>query len=82
VTWEHLKGKLAHAGIEYLEERGTSSYFRDPNGAQLALMIRWGDVRHQGALSGCLDRDSLTQKSCWPFRAHGIGPALSWATRS
>jgi catechol 2,3-dioxygenase-like lactoylglutathione lyase family enzyme len=36
--WEHLKGKLAAAGVEYLEESGTSIYFRDPNGARLELI--------------------------------------------
>jgi hypothetical protein len=28
--WEKLKGTLKVAGIEYLEESGTSIYFRDP----------------------------------------------------
>ena len=37
-TWEHLKGKLDEAGIEYLEESDTSIYFRDPNGARLELI--------------------------------------------
>ena len=37
-TWEHLKGKLDAAGIEYLEESGTSIYFPDPNGARLELI--------------------------------------------
>jgi len=36
--WEHLKDKLRQAGIEYLEESGTSIYFRDPNGARLELI--------------------------------------------
>ena len=36
--WEHLKGKLDAAGIEYLHESGTSIYFRDPNGARLELI--------------------------------------------
>ena len=36
--WEHLKGKLAAAGVEYLHESGTSIYFRDPNGARLELI--------------------------------------------
>jgi catechol 2,3-dioxygenase-like lactoylglutathione lyase family enzyme len=36
--WEHLKGKLDAAGVEYLEESGTSIYFRDPNGARLELI--------------------------------------------
>jgi catechol 2,3-dioxygenase-like lactoylglutathione lyase family enzyme len=36
--WEHLRGKLDAAGVEYLEESGTSIYFRDPNGARLELI--------------------------------------------
>jgi catechol 2,3-dioxygenase-like lactoylglutathione lyase family enzyme len=36
--WEHLKGKLDDAGVEYLEESGTSIYFRDPNGARVELI--------------------------------------------
>jgi catechol 2,3-dioxygenase-like lactoylglutathione lyase family enzyme len=36
--WERLKGNLAAAGVEYLEESGTSIYFRDPNGARLELI--------------------------------------------
>ena len=36
--WEHLKGKLDEAGVEYLQESGTSIYFRDPNGARLELI--------------------------------------------
>jgi catechol 2,3-dioxygenase-like lactoylglutathione lyase family enzyme len=36
--WQHLKDKLAAAGVEYLEESGTSIYFRDPNGARLELI--------------------------------------------
>ena len=36
--WAHLKGKLDAAGVEYLEESGTSIYFRDPNGARLELI--------------------------------------------
>src|SRR5688572_1229018 len=36
--WEHLKGKLGAAGVEYLEESGSSIYFRDPNGARLELI--------------------------------------------
>jgi catechol 2,3-dioxygenase-like lactoylglutathione lyase family enzyme len=36
--WQHLKGKLDAAGVEYLEESGTSIYFRDPNGARLELI--------------------------------------------
>ena len=37
-TWERLKGRLADAGVAYLEESGTSIYFRDPNGARLELI--------------------------------------------
>ena len=36
--WEHLKGKLDAAGVEYLQESGTSIYFRDPDGARLELI--------------------------------------------
>ena len=37
-NWARMKDKLRHAGIEYLEESGTSIYFRDPNGARLELI--------------------------------------------
>ena len=36
--WEHLKEKLTTAGVEYQSERGTSIYFRDPDGARLELI--------------------------------------------
>jgi catechol 2,3-dioxygenase-like lactoylglutathione lyase family enzyme len=36
--WEHLRGKLDVAGVEYLLESGTSIYFRDPDGARLELL--------------------------------------------
>ena len=36
--WERLKGNLRVAGVEYLEESGTSIYFRDPDGARLELI--------------------------------------------
>ena len=36
--WQRLKGRLDQAGIEYIEESGTSVYFRDPNGARLELI--------------------------------------------
>ena len=36
--WERLKGNLEAAGVDYLEESGTSIYFRDPNGARLELI--------------------------------------------
>ena len=36
--WERLKRNLDAAGVEYLEESGTSVYFRDPDGARLELI--------------------------------------------
>jgi catechol 2,3-dioxygenase-like lactoylglutathione lyase family enzyme len=36
--WERLNGKLRQAGTEYLEESGTSIYFRDTNGGRLELI--------------------------------------------
>jgi catechol 2,3-dioxygenase-like lactoylglutathione lyase family enzyme len=36
--WERLRRKLDEAGVEYLQESGTSIYFRDPNGARLELI--------------------------------------------
>jgi catechol 2,3-dioxygenase-like lactoylglutathione lyase family enzyme len=36
--WEHLRGKLDAAGVEYLLESKTSIYFRDPDGARLELL--------------------------------------------
>jgi catechol 2,3-dioxygenase-like lactoylglutathione lyase family enzyme len=36
--WQQVKGRLDEAGVEYLEESGTSIYFRDPNGARLELI--------------------------------------------
>jgi catechol 2,3-dioxygenase-like lactoylglutathione lyase family enzyme len=36
--WEHLKGKLEQAGVEYLLESRVSIYFRDPDGARLELL--------------------------------------------
>ncbi len=36
--WEHLKGKLEQAGVEYLLESTVSIYFRDPDGARLELL--------------------------------------------
>jgi catechol 2,3-dioxygenase-like lactoylglutathione lyase family enzyme len=36
--WERLRSKLDGAGVEYLQESGTSIYFRDPNGARLELI--------------------------------------------
>ncbi len=36
--WEHLRGKLDAAGVEYLVESDASIYFRDPDGARLELL--------------------------------------------
>ncbi|MET9272981.1 VOC family protein [Kribbella sp. NPDC003557] len=36
--WERLKQSLDEAGVEYLEESGTSIYFRDPDGARIELI--------------------------------------------
>jgi catechol 2,3-dioxygenase-like lactoylglutathione lyase family enzyme len=36
--WDHLRGKLDAAGVDYLEESGASLYFRDPDGARLELL--------------------------------------------
>jgi catechol 2,3-dioxygenase-like lactoylglutathione lyase family enzyme len=36
--WEHLRGKLEAAGVEYQVESRTSIYFRDPDGARLELL--------------------------------------------
>jgi catechol 2,3-dioxygenase-like lactoylglutathione lyase family enzyme len=36
--WARLKGRLDEAGVEYLEESGTSVYFRDPDGARVELI--------------------------------------------
>jgi catechol 2,3-dioxygenase-like lactoylglutathione lyase family enzyme len=36
--WEHLKGKLEQAVVEYLLESKVSIYFRDPDGARLELL--------------------------------------------
>jgi catechol 2,3-dioxygenase-like lactoylglutathione lyase family enzyme len=36
--WEHLRGKLDAAGVEYQVESQTSIYFRDPDGARLELL--------------------------------------------
>jgi catechol 2,3-dioxygenase-like lactoylglutathione lyase family enzyme len=37
-VWDRLKTNLDRAGVEYMEESGTSIYFRDPNGARLELI--------------------------------------------
>ena len=36
--WEHLRGKLDAAGIEYAHVSGSSLYFRDPDGVRLELI--------------------------------------------
>ncbi len=36
--WARLKARLDEAGVEYLEESGTSVYFRDPDGARVELI--------------------------------------------
>jgi catechol 2,3-dioxygenase-like lactoylglutathione lyase family enzyme len=36
--WEHLRGKLDEAGVDYLLESGTSVYFKDPDGARVELI--------------------------------------------
>ncbi len=36
--WDHLRGKLDAAGVEYMVESGASIYFRDPDGARLELL--------------------------------------------
>jgi catechol 2,3-dioxygenase-like lactoylglutathione lyase family enzyme len=36
--WEHLRGKLDAAGVDYLLESEKSIYFLDPDGARLELL--------------------------------------------
>ena len=36
--WEHLRGRLEAAGVDYLLESKVSVYFRDPDGARLELL--------------------------------------------
>ena len=36
--WSRLKANLDAAGVEYLEESGSSIYFRDPDGTRLELI--------------------------------------------
>jgi catechol 2,3-dioxygenase-like lactoylglutathione lyase family enzyme len=36
--WQRLKDKLDDAGIPYLHESGTSTYFADPDGARVELI--------------------------------------------
>lgn len=37
-TWRGLRDRLDAAGVEYMEESGTSLYFRDPDGARVELL--------------------------------------------
>ena len=37
-TWRQLRERLDAAGIEYMEESGTSIYLRDPDGARIELL--------------------------------------------
>lgn len=37
-SWEHLRDKLDAAGVEYLQESGSSLYLRDPDGARVELI--------------------------------------------
>jgi len=36
--WEHLRGRLDAAGVDYVVESEVSIYFRDPDGARLELL--------------------------------------------
>ena len=36
--WDHLRGKLDAAGVDYVVESTSSIYFRDPDGARLELL--------------------------------------------
>jgi catechol 2,3-dioxygenase-like lactoylglutathione lyase family enzyme len=51
--WDHLRGNLDAAGVEYLVESEKSIYVRDPDGARLELLARPArrDVRDQGPLA-------------------------------
>ena len=37
--WAKLRANLDAAGVEYLQESGTSIYFRDPDGARIELIV-------------------------------------------
>jgi catechol 2,3-dioxygenase-like lactoylglutathione lyase family enzyme len=37
-SWQHLRGNLDLAGVEYQLESGTSMYFRDPDGTRVELI--------------------------------------------
>jgi catechol 2,3-dioxygenase-like lactoylglutathione lyase family enzyme len=36
--WEQAKQRLDEAGVDYLQESGTSIYFKDPDGARVELI--------------------------------------------
>jgi catechol 2,3-dioxygenase-like lactoylglutathione lyase family enzyme len=36
--WDHLRGKLDAAGVDYQVASGTSIYFKDPDGVRLELL--------------------------------------------
>ncbi|MFI6490100.1 VOC family protein [Streptomyces sp. NPDC050564] len=38
ITWQRLRKRLDAAGVEYVQEGGTSMYFRDPDGARVELL--------------------------------------------
>ncbi len=38
VRWAELRQRLDDAGVEYVEESGTSIYFRDPDGTRVELI--------------------------------------------
>ncbi|WP_406176868.1 VOC family protein [Streptomyces sp. NBC_00996] len=38
MTWQRLRERLDAAGVEYVQEGGTSMYFRDPDGARVELL--------------------------------------------
>ncbi|WP_369251644.1 VOC family protein [Streptomyces sp. R41] len=37
-TWQRLRERLDAAGVEYVQEGGSSMYFRDPDGARVELL--------------------------------------------
>lgn len=37
-TWQRLRERLDAAEVEYVQESGTSMYFRDPDGARVELL--------------------------------------------
>ena len=48
-SWQHLRGKLDAAGVEYAVESGTSIYFRDPDGNKLRARAGPGRTTRAGA---------------------------------